>query len=245
MTVTVHRSTERPRWRNEWLDSRQSFPATGNFDLAANAHGLLMVHNEDVVDAAMGFDTHQHRDVEIVTWVLEGSLVHQDSAGNSGAIFPGLAQRMSSGTGIWHSEKNGSVRHDGESVHVVQMWIPPDEPGIVPSYQELDIDGELAGGGLVVVASGMRKHRGDSAIGLHNRYASLHAARLAPARPIAVPEASFVHVFVARGTADMEGVGPLSQGDAVRLTDAGARRISTDDSAELLIWEMHASFDLP
>lgn len=79
--VRIVRSGQRYGWRNEWLDSRQSFPATGNFDLAAHAHGMLLVHNEDVVEAGAGFDTHQHLNTEIVTWVLEGTVVHQDSEG--------------------------------------------------------------------------------------------------------------------------------------------------------------------
>ncbi|WP_369028756.1 pirin family protein, partial [Nocardia farcinica] len=97
------------------------FPATGNFDLEANAHGILLVHNDDIVDAGAGFDTHEHREMEIITWVLEGTVVHQDSLGNSGLIYPGLAQRMSAGTGIRHSERNGAVWPQREPLRVVQM----------------------------------------------------------------------------------------------------------------------------
>ncbi len=150
-SVVVQRADERAHLNYGWLTARHSFPFAGNFDHAAYAHGLLLVNNDDIIEADYGFDTHQHRDTEIVTWVLSGSLVHQDSAGHSGVIHRGLAQRMSAGTGILHSERNDRFRADGsrvtEPVHLVQMWIPPDESGVTPSYQELDINSELDGGG--------------------------------------------------------------------------------------------------
>ena len=103
-------------------------------------HGLLLVNNDDIVAPGTGFETHPHQDMEIVTWVLTGSLVHQDSTGHSGVIYPGLAQRMSAGTGILHSEKNDSWRLQGgaahhEPVHFVQMWVLPDEDGITPGLR--------------------------------------------------------------------------------------------------------------
>lgn len=250
MTVSartvVQRGRDRAHQRYDWLDSRQSFPFAGNFDLAAGAHGLLLVNNEDVVSAGGGFDTHAHRDTEIVTWVLSGSLVHQDSEGHSGVVHPGLAQRMSAGRGIMHSERNDHrLAPDGtlvtEPVHVVQMWIPPDETGIDPSYQELPVDDELAAGKLVVVASGLDRHRDDAAIGLHNRHAGLHAARLRAGMSIVVPDAPHVHVFVARGSVDVEDVGVLDHGDALRLTATGGHRLTAVTDAEVLIWEMHAA----
>ncbi|WP_280222298.1 pirin family protein [Nocardia neocaledoniensis] len=239
--VQVIPGGDRAHWWNAWLDSRQSFPATGNFVLEDNAHGLLLVHNEDVVAPGEGFDTHQHRDTEILTWVLEGTVVHQDSAGHSGVIRPGLAQRMSAGTGIRHSERNGAGYRERDSLHVVQMWIPPDTPGATPSYQELDIDGDLRGNALVPVASGMPRHRGAAAIGLGNRHATFHVARLDAGRSITVPDAPFGHVFVARGSVGFEDHGALAQGDAVRLTAAGGHRVTAVTPAELLIWEMDAS----
>ncbi|MGH3820602.1 MAG: pirin family protein, partial [Pseudonocardiaceae bacterium] len=158
--VDIRRADERFKTTISWLDSKHSFSFGGHYDPANTHHGLLLVNNDDIVRPGSGFETHPHRDMEIVTWVLQGSLVHQDSTGHSGLIYPGLAQRMSAGTGILHSEKNDSWRLQGgashdEPVHFVQMWVVPDEGGITPGYEQLEIQNELLAGGLVPVASGM------------------------------------------------------------------------------------------
>lgn len=246
--VDIHRAEDRSKSRLEWLESRHSFSfgSFGNqYDRANTHHGLLLVNNDDIVAPGTGFDTHPHRDMEIVTWVLDGSLVHQDSTGHSGVIYPGLAQRMSAGRGILHSEKNDSWRLAGDvhnsPVHFVQMWVVPDEANIEPSYEQLEIDGELLSGALVTVASGMPKHSGESAIRIRNRHAALHAARLQPGQNVDLPEAPFVHLFVPRGSVDLEGVGPLHTGDAVRFTATGGHKITAAEPAEILVWEMHAA----
>ncbi len=244
-TVDIRRAGERFVSDYGWLDSKHSFSFGPHHDHANTHHGLLLVNNDDVVAAGTGFDTHPHRDMEIVTWVLEGSLVHQDSTGHNGVIYPGLAQRMSAGTGILHSEKNDSWRLGGdehrEPVHFVQMWVVPDESGIVPGYEQLEIDHELLSGGLVPVASGMRKHDGESAIRINNQYAALHAARLQPGGSVTLPDAPYVHLFVPRGSVTLEGAGPLATGDAVRLTGAGGQQVTATEPAEILVWEMHAT----
>jgi quercetin 2,3-dioxygenase len=187
------------------------------------------------VQPASGFDTHPHRDMEIVTWVLQGELTHQDSAGNHGVIYPGLAQRMSAGSGILHSEKNDSAT---EPVHFVQMWVVPDESAITPSYQQHEIGAELLANGLVIIASGIPGH--EAAITLHNRNAALHGARLAPEAAVELPRAPYLHVFVARGRLALEDAGDLNAGDAVRLTDCDGPRLTAGEHSEVLIWEMHA-----
>jgi redox-sensitive bicupin YhaK (pirin superfamily) len=249
--VDVRRAGQRKRTQLDWLDSWHCFSFGRHFDHANTHFGLLLVSNDDVVQPGMGFETHPHRDMEIVTWVLDGSLVHEDFQGNIGVIYPGLAQRMSAGTGINHSEKNDSWRLDGEphdqDVHFVQMWMPPDTRSIDPSYEQLDINSELgpidAGSGeLVVLASGMDAHRDRRAISIRQQHAALHVARLQPGASVGVPAAAFVHVFVARGAVDLEGTGPLDTGDAARMTAAGGPRVTASPTgAEILIWEMAAA----
>ena len=244
--VDIRRAGERFRSRYGWLDSKHSFSFSRHWDPDNTHHGLLLVNNDDIVSPGTGFETHPHRDMEIVTWVMQGSLVHQDSTGHAGVIYPGLAQRMSAGTGILHSEKNdawkltGESRHD-EPVHFVQMWVVPDEQGITPGYEQLEIEDELLRGGLVPVASGMAKHDGDAAIRIRNRYAALYAARLQPGDTVELPEAPYLHLFVPRGTVTLEGAGELRTGDAVRFTATGGQRITATEAAEVLVWEMHAT----
>ena len=241
--VDVRRAADRFATELDWLDSKHSFSFGRHYDPRNTHHGVLLVNNDDVVSPGTGFETHPHRDMEIVTWVLAGSLVHQDSTGHSGVIYPGLAQRMSAGSGILHSEKNDAWRLDpdrstDEPVHFVQMWVLPDEDGIVPGYEQLEIEDELLRGGLVPVASGMPQH--DAAIRIRNRSAALHAARLHPGAAVQLPEAPFLHVFVARGEVVLEGAGALGEGDAVRLTATGGQRVTATEPAEVLVWEMHA-----
>jgi quercetin 2,3-dioxygenase len=230
----IRRAADRALTTTSWLKSRHSFSFGDYYDPNNTHHGLLLVNNDDIVAPRSGFDTHPHRDMEIVTWVLQGELAHQDSTGNRGVIYPGLAQRMSAGSGILHSEKNGSST---EPVHFVQMWVVPDETGISPSYQQHEIDSELMGAELVTIASGIPGD--EAAITLHNRDAALHATRLQPGNSVSLPQAPYLHLFVPRGRATVEGVGELDQGDAVRFTNADGQRLTASEPTELLIWEMH------
>lgn len=243
--VDVRRAAGRAATTLPWLESRHSFAFADHYEPSNTHHGLLLVNNDDRVAPGTGFDTHPHRDMEIVTWVLQGSLVHHDSTGHSGVVYPGLAQRMSAGRGILHSEKNDSWTVSGEKhyepVHFVQMWVMPDEAGRAPGYQQLEVDGELLAGRLVTIASGMPSHRDHTAITIGNRHAALHGARLRAGDSVDLPPAPYLHLFVARGDVTLEGAGPLQQGDAVRLTGSGGRRATATASAEILIWEMHAS----
>jgi redox-sensitive bicupin YhaK (pirin superfamily) len=205
---------------------------------------MLVVSNHDTIAPRSGFDTHPHRNMEIVTWVLSGSLVHQDSAGHNGIIYPNLAQRMTAGSGIRHSEKNNhpAVNPDASRpLDLIQMWVVPDEPEVTPGYEQLELDPSDLQGRLAVVASGMTRHRDQAAIRIRNRYAALHVARLEPGESVAVPDAPFVHVYVARGQMHLEEEGLLGAGDAARLTAAGERRLGAATPSEVLIWEMHAS----
>jgi redox-sensitive bicupin YhaK (pirin superfamily) len=244
--VDIRRAGERYKSAfGGWLDSKHSFSFGQHYDRRNTHHGLLLVNNDDLVKAGTGFETHPHQDMEIVTWVMKGSLVHQDSTGHNGVIYPGLAQRMSAGRGIRHSEKNDAYRIEAarakEQVHFVQMWVLPDEAGITPGYEQLEIDDALLSGALIPVASGMAEHRDAAAIRIRNRYAALHAARLQPGQAVELPEAPFLHLFVPRGSVTLEGAGALGTGDAVRFTGTGGQRIIADEAAEVLVWEMHAT----
>ena len=229
--VDVRRAGSRMHTRIDWLDSRHSFSFGRHYDPANTHHGLLLVNNDDRVAPASGFSTHFHRDMEIVTWVLSGRLEHRDSVGNHGELYPGLAQRMSAGTGIEHSEMNPSPM---DEVHFVQMWVPPDSEGIAPGYEQRDINGDLGKGGLRPIASG-RGH--DGAIAIHQRDAVLWGARLRPGEVASTPDGEHVHLFVAAGDVDLQDTGALGAGDAARLTRAGELALTAGPSgAEILVW---------
>ena len=229
--IDIRRSTDRFHTRAGWLDSKHSFSFGNHYAPDNTHHGQLLVLNDDRVAGGTGFDRHPHRDMEIVTWVLDGELEHKDSEGNRGLIYPGLAQRMSAGRGIWHSEKNWSA---SDEVHFIQMWILPDTEAIDPGYQQLDINGQLAAGGLVPIASGQGH---DAAISIQQRDAVLWGARLQAGEGVQVPDAAFGHVFVARGSVDFEATGKLDTGDAVRLQGGGGQGlVGGADGAEVLVW---------
>jgi len=209
---------------------------------------VLVVSNHDTIAPRSGFDTHPHPNMEIVTWVLNGSLVHQDSEGHAGVIYPNLAQRMTAGTGIRHSEKNDqpAVNPDvGQPLDLIQMWVVPDEREVAPGYEQLELDSSDLHGRLAVVASGMARHRSQAAIRIRNQYAALHIGRLDPGDSVTVPGAPYAHVYLARGRMDLEDEGALQAGDAARLTAAGQRRLTAAEPSEVLIWEMHASLSSP
>ncbi len=230
-TMQIQRADQRFSTRLGWLDSKHAFSFGRHYDPANTNFGKLLVSNDDRVAPGTGFETHPHRDMEIVTWVLSGELEHKDSEGNRGLLYPGLAQRMSAGRGIWHSEKNYSQT---EEVHFIQMWVPPDTEAIDPGYQQLDINDQLAGGGLVPVASGQGHH---AAIRIQQAGAVLWAARLAPGEGVTIPDGQFVNVFLARGSGELQGAGQLAEGDTARLHQVGELSlIAGPDGAEPLIW---------
>jgi redox-sensitive bicupin YhaK (pirin superfamily) len=230
MTVDIRPAGTRFHTQLDWLDSWHSFSFGPHHDPQNTGHGLLVVNNDDVVRAGGGFGTHGHQNMEIVTWVLRGELAHRDSTGTDGIIYPGLAQRMSAGHGIRHSEMNASATAD---VHLVQMWVLPDTEGIEPGYEQRDLNDALSDGGLVVVASG-QGHEG--AVSIHQRDAALSVGRLRADETVAIPDARHVHVFVAIGDANLDGAA-LATGDAARLTHAGTPSLTAGtDGAEVLVW---------
>ncbi|QGU03482.1 pirin family protein [Corynebacterium comes] len=227
-TIRVIRSAERDIWRDSALISRQSFPATGNFDLAANAFGLLLVHNDDVVAPGEGFDMHQHDNVEIVTWIVDGRLRHRDSgSGDATELGAGSAQHISAGSGVRHSEVNAAGYTSRSHVRVVQSWLPADTRDTAPFHSSHDFNAALAGGGLVPVAGP------DSPLPLGTGGAALYAARLTS--EVTVPAGAFIHLYVIRGHVAVAGE-HLGEGDTLRATDAGP--LTVVGEGEILVWVM-------
>lgn len=257
-SIDVRRSADRFVTRTDWLDSRHSFSHGAHYDPENTHFGLLVAHNADVVGAGRGFDPHPHRDVEIVTWVLRGTLAHDDSAGHRGRARPGLVQRLTAGSGVRHSEY---ATADAD-VHLVQMWVLPQEGGVQPGYAQRDMTVELARGRLVVVASGMPRHadprhageqhageqhareQHDGALTIRQPSAALHAARLPAAAVETLPSAPFVHVYVAHGSVQIGEVptrNMLERGDAARISGSdGLRMTAGPAGSEVLVWEMHS-----
>ena len=232
-TLDIRRSRERFATRNLWLDSKHSFSFGPHYDPENTHFGLLVVSNDDVVRPGTGFQTHPHRDMEIVTWVLDGELEHKDSTGNRGIIVPGLAQRMTAGRGIFHSEMNPS----GEKpVHFIQMWVLPDTERLDPGYEEKEIATDLDRGGLFPIASGTG-HEG--AIRIRQKHATLWGARVKPGESIHLPDAPAAHLYIANGPVLLEGGGQLETGDAVRMSRAGDRKLTAPERAEILLWQFN------
>lgn len=243
MGFTLQRSGDRGLTSTDWLTSRHSFSFGDLYDPSNTHHGVLIASNEELLLPGHGFEPHWHQESEIVTWMVSGSLVHRDSAGHSGVIYPGLAQRMSAGSGVEHSERNDAWSGlDGsgtQPAHYIQMWLAPDDHGIEPSYEQRDITADLAGGGLVAVASGNPDV--DAAIHIANRRATLYAARPPAGGVASLPSARFLHVFVVAGSvsADTPADVTLSAGDACRGTDTGEIALTAGEAgAEILVWAM-------
>ncbi|MEZ5253119.1 MAG: pirin family protein [Microthrixaceae bacterium] len=236
----IRRARQRFHTDIGWLESWHSFSFGHHFNPNELGHGLLIVSNDDVVAPGGGFGSHPHADMEIVTWVLDGELEHRDSEGNHGVIGPGLAQRMSAGTGIVHSEFNASST---APARLVQMWVVPSQTGITPGYEQVDVTDRLDAGGWVAIASG-QGHEG--AVTIHQPGAVMRVARMGERERLDVPRAPYVHVFVATGTVavDLEDLAgdqwngtTLNQGDALRLTGEQAAALTALERAEVIVWE--------
>ncbi|MFT4199682.1 pirin family protein [Gordonia sp. (in: high G+C Gram-positive bacteria)] len=249
MSYSVLRAGDRFHTTTDWLSSSHSFSFGDHYDPENTHHGVLLVNNDETLRPGQGFDTHPHRETEIITWVRSGSLVHQDSRGHSGVVYPGLAQRMSAGTGVEHSERNDTwtssdgLRVEGAGtvdVSYVQMWVLPDEFGLDPGYDQADVSADLATGGLIPIASG--DPAVDAAIRIRNRSATLWTARLDKGQRVRLPASRFTHIFVTEGAMRFDDE-TLFVGDAVRGADLGGCALvgESDGPAEALVWVMGTS----
>jgi redox-sensitive bicupin YhaK (pirin superfamily) len=232
--IDVRLGVDRFETRTDWVVSRHSFSYGPHYDPANTRLGPLVSHNDDVLSPGRGFPEHAHRDLEIVTWVVEGALEHTDSTGGSGVVTPGVVGRLSTGAGVRHVEANPTAA----PTRYVQMWILPDADG-PPSYELADVSPALRGGGFVAVAGG------DGALSVRCAGAQFSVARLPARMSVRLPWASMLHVFVARGSVLLSGepdADPvvLGDGDAARITDGVDLRVEAIEDAELLVWALPA-----
>ena len=230
--ITIRRSEARGHANHGWLDSYHSFSFADYYDPDHMHFGPLRVINEDRIAGGQGFGTHGHRDVEIVTYVLDGALAHRDSMGNGSTISHGDVQRMSAGTGVKHSEFNASQH---EQVHLLQIWILPQRAGDQPGYEEKRFDDADKRGRLRIVASPDGR---DGSVTIHSD-ASIYAALIDGAEQAAfpLPAGRRVYVHVARGALTVNGEA-LAAGDAAMIVDAGTVTLGQGRDAEVLLFDL-------
>jgi quercetin 2,3-dioxygenase len=229
----IRRSNERGYADHGWLKSFHTFSFADYFDPQHVEFGALRVINEDRVAPGQGFGAHGHRDMEIISYVLEGQLAHQDSTGSRSTIRPGDVQRMSAGGGVVHSEFNPSKT---EGVHFLQIWIQPNVRGIAPSYEEKRFETAEKRGQLRLIAS---PDRAAGSVLIHQDarvYAGLFDA--GESAQLGVPPQRRLYVHVARGRVTANGA-VLEAGDALKLTDTPELTLADGERAEVLV------FDLP
>jgi redox-sensitive bicupin YhaK (pirin superfamily) len=225
-------AAERGHADHGWLDSWHSFSFASYHDPRHMGFGPLRVINEDRVAAGTGFGTHGHRDMEIISYVLDGALAHKDSLGNGSVIRPGDVQRMSAGTGVMHSEFN--QRQDGPT-HFLQIWIEPDRRGIAPGYEERRFEAADKRGRLRLIAS---PDGADGSVTIHQQ-ARLYAALIdgdERAR-LALQPGRRAYVHVARGSVSVNGT-TLAAGDAAKLVGEVAGELDRGVDAEVLVFDL-------
>lgn len=230
--MIIRRAEERGYADHGWLRTFHTFSFANYYDPAHMGFRALRVINEDRVLPGMGFGTHSHRDMEIISYVLEGELAHRDSTGGSEIIRPGEVQRMSAGTGVTHSEFNNS---DDQLVHFLQIWIIPERQGLEPSYEQKAFPLAERQGKWRLVAS--RDGR-DGSLTVHqdvNLYSGLFAA--SQSARYQIPASRYAWLQVARGQVAVNGE-LLAAGDAAAFTAAGSIELSGEDEAEILLFDL-------
>ncbi|MBA4253645.1 MAG: pirin family protein [Betaproteobacteria bacterium] len=230
----IRRSAERGHADHGWLQSHHSFSFADYYDPAHMGWGNLRVINEDWIAPGTGFGTHGHRDMEIVTYVLQGRLAHRDSMGNVETISPGEVQRMSAGTGVRHSEFN---HEPGAQTHLLQIWIEPSLKGVEPGYEQKTFDTALKRGRLCLVAS-----NGGADGSVHiNADAALYAGLFdgAESAELKLDPKRKAYVHVVRGAISVNG-SALQGGDAALLATESTLKLSHGHDAEVLVFDLAA-----
>lgn len=230
--IEIRKAGERGYADHGWLKSYHTFSFADYYDPKHVQFGPLRVINEDRVAPGMGFGTHGHRDMEIISYVLEGELAHKDSMGNGSVIRPGDVQRMSAGTGVTHSEFNAS---SSELVHFLQIWLLPSRPGIDPGYEQKTFSSQQKDGRLCLVASPDGR---DGSVTIHSD-ACLYAGLFGPGASAELPLGQGRHAWVqlVRGKARINGH-LLEAGDGAALTELPAVRIEGVDGSEVLVFDL-------
>jgi redox-sensitive bicupin YhaK (pirin superfamily) len=230
--MTIRRSAERGHADHGWLNSFHSFSFADYYDPRHMGFGTLRVINEDRVAPGMGFGTHGHRDMEIISYVLDGELAHKDSMGNGSVIRPGDVQRMSAGTGVRHSEYNHAA---DRTTHFLQIWIEPNVTGIAPSYEERHFPAAEKRGRLRLIAAPDGE---EGAVRIHQDarvYAGLFDG--AEEAQLELDPARRVYVHVARGKVEVNGQA-LDAGDALALHEVAGLSIDKGREAEVLVFDL-------
>jgi redox-sensitive bicupin YhaK (pirin superfamily) len=227
----IRKSSERGYADHGWLRSFHTFSFADYHDPEHMGFGPLRVINEDRINPDQGFGTHGHRDMEIISYVLEGELAHKDSMGNGSTIVPGDVQRMSAGSGVRHSEYN----HAKSVTHFLQIWIEPSVLGIEPGYEQKHFDAAAKRGRLRLIASPDAR---EGSVKIHQD-ASIYAALLDGAEKAAhkLAEGRRAYVHVARGKVTVNGA-PLEVGDALKVTNAGGVVLEQGADAEVLLFDL-------
>jgi quercetin 2,3-dioxygenase len=230
--IALRKASERGLTKLDWLNSRHTFSFGEYFDPKENGFSVLRVINDDWIAPAKGFGTHPHRDMEIITYVLEGAVEHRDSLGTHGVIPAGDVQRMTAGTGIQHSEVNPSA---SERLHLLQIWLLPEARGFQPGYEQKTL-GNRTKGKLTLVAS----HRGGDGALKINQDADLYIGALAQGQSAETDIASGrnAYLHVARGKLGLNGVA-MEEGDGAKVSGERHLKIDAASDAEVLL------FDLP
>ena len=230
--INIRRSEQRGGGNFGWLNTRHTFSFDTYQDPKWMGFRSLRVINEDVVAPGEGFPTHPHRDMEIITYVLEGALRHKDSLGTGSVIRPGDGQRMSAGRGIRHSEMNAS---DADSVHLLQIWIMPDRGGIEPSYEQKTFPPEEKQGKLRVIAS----PDGENGSVTIHQDAKLYVSLLAPGQKVTHELATnrYAWLQVAKGSVELNGK-LLQQGDGAAISEEQKLTIEGKQDAEVLLFDL-------
>jgi redox-sensitive bicupin YhaK (pirin superfamily) len=232
--IAIRKAEDRGHANHGWLNSWHSFSFADYHDPRHMGFGALRVINEDRIQPGGGFGTHGHRDMEIISYVLEGALAHKDSMGNGSAIVPGDVQRMSAGTGVRHSEFNHAER---DTTHFLQIWIEPGRTGIPPSYEQKHFDAASKRGQLRLIAS---PDADQGSVTLHQDarvYAGLFDGDEAATHALATGRLAYVHI--ARGAVTVNGHA-LKAGDALKAGEVDAISIANGRGAEVLLFDLGA-----